>query len=409
MKETGSEPIHFKIYENITKDEAKLIEIDFISHFGRVHNGTGILANMTPGGDYISEQVQSRKAVLKRAAAAENIIHPKSKIILQKNQEGEIVDTYNSISLAAKAINVSSDKMYSACKSGKPLKGYLWLKTENSSYQDRDIYSGHLGKPVFQYDLQGNFIKEYKNAPAAHTETQISSSAICCCCNLINPTACGFMWFYEFKGSSIDPFVKTKRVKFPISQFSINGEFIKKWDHISQIANTLGISAIKVSNCCKGIIPNYGGFIWSYVQDVPLPEKFGMGVSKKVYQYTLDGAFVAEFTNAVEASKAVSCGTKKQNSSISTCCIGKTASSYGYQWFFEFKGAFLSDISKPKGKENGINIDEVTEHGEILCSFNSIADACRGTGVGSHLILRSCRINRMVSGRYFKFGESSSL
>ncbi len=43
-------PIFFKIYENLSKEEAIKIEIDFINHFGRQDKGTGILGNHTDGG-----------------------------------------------------------------------------------------------------------------------------------------------------------------------------------------------------------------------------------------------------------------------------------------------------------------------------------------------------------------------
>lgn len=39
------------IKENITDDEAKALEIELIAHYGRQDKGTGILHNMTDGGD----------------------------------------------------------------------------------------------------------------------------------------------------------------------------------------------------------------------------------------------------------------------------------------------------------------------------------------------------------------------
>lgn len=47
---TGQPPIHYRIFEHLTNDEAIEIEIDFIKTFGRKDNKTGILTNCTDGG-----------------------------------------------------------------------------------------------------------------------------------------------------------------------------------------------------------------------------------------------------------------------------------------------------------------------------------------------------------------------
>src|SRR4030065_2208694 len=59
---SGKEPIVKKLFENLYEDEAKIIEKLFISHYGRRNNKTGILANMTDGGEGISGYHFSEKA-----------------------------------------------------------------------------------------------------------------------------------------------------------------------------------------------------------------------------------------------------------------------------------------------------------------------------------------------------------
>jgi hypothetical protein len=50
-KELGELPIHYRVYEGLTQEEAFAIEIDFIRTFGRIKFGTGILANISEGGE----------------------------------------------------------------------------------------------------------------------------------------------------------------------------------------------------------------------------------------------------------------------------------------------------------------------------------------------------------------------
>ncbi len=54
-------------------------------------------------------------------------------------------------------------------------------------------------KPVIQYDLQGNFIKEWNSAKFAGKELNISKSGITACCKQQHKTAGGFKWEYKNK------------------------------------------------------------------------------------------------------------------------------------------------------------------------------------------------------------------
>lgn len=52
-------------------------------------------------------------------------------------------------------------------------------------------------RPVFQYDLEGNFIKEYISIKEASLETGIKANHICRVCKEIRPTAGKFRWKYK--------------------------------------------------------------------------------------------------------------------------------------------------------------------------------------------------------------------
>ena len=52
-----------------------------------------------------------------------------------------------------------------------------------------------------------------------------------------------------------------------ISQFTMDGEFIRTWATAKQIERELGLSADMVANRCKGIVgEEYGGFLWRYTR-----------------------------------------------------------------------------------------------------------------------------------------------
>ena len=56
LKITGESPIHLRLYENLTNEEAIKIESDIIAFFGRLDTG-GILTNMTDGGEGVNNFV----------------------------------------------------------------------------------------------------------------------------------------------------------------------------------------------------------------------------------------------------------------------------------------------------------------------------------------------------------------
>lgn len=52
-------------------------------------------------------------------------------------------------------------------------------------------------KPILQYDLQGNFIKEWKSSVEAGRHIKISPTNITACCNDRMKTARGYKWKYK--------------------------------------------------------------------------------------------------------------------------------------------------------------------------------------------------------------------
>lgn len=52
--------------------------------------------------------------------------------------------------------------------------------------------------------------------------------------------------------------------RIPVKQFDLNGTHIKTWESISLVENTIGVSASKIVQVCKGKRNKTGGYIWRY-------------------------------------------------------------------------------------------------------------------------------------------------
>lgn len=64
-------------------------------------------------------------------------------------------------------------------------------------------------KKVYQYDLSGNFIKEWNYIKEVEKEN-LKHKQVYSCLRGKNKTASGYRWFYEFLGDKIDPLVVRK-------------------------------------------------------------------------------------------------------------------------------------------------------------------------------------------------------
>lgn len=62
--------------------------------------------------------------------------------------------------------------------------------------------NGKKSKPILQYDLKDNFIKEYSSIMQAERETGFANQNIVKCCKGKRKTAYGFKWRYKQKGES---------------------------------------------------------------------------------------------------------------------------------------------------------------------------------------------------------------
>jgi len=54
-----------------------------------------------------------------------------------------------------------------------------------------------ISVPVYQYDLNGNFLAEFPSMMEAERNTGINNSAICACCKGVHSYTKDFIWSYE--------------------------------------------------------------------------------------------------------------------------------------------------------------------------------------------------------------------
>lgn len=158
-------------------------------------------------------------------------------------------------------------------------EGNLGLKLNNERKQK--LRQSRI-KKIYQYDLQGNFIKSYNSiTEAAKSTGQKGNSKISNVATGKRGQAGGFLWSY-LKYKKLNPYKRNtpnisdshknilrKAKSKPILQFSLDNNFIKEWDSAKQAAKELNLCYISIINYLNNKKINHknkknkiGKFIW---------------------------------------------------------------------------------------------------------------------------------------------------
>ncbi len=115
------------------------------------------------------------------------------KLVHQYNENGILIETYNSLSEIKEKLGIDKQRISSACLNSTMYDGSFW------SYRllEKIIPKPDLRiKAVNQYSLNQEFIETFKSASEASRLSGISKSCITKCCRGERKTSGGFIWNY---------------------------------------------------------------------------------------------------------------------------------------------------------------------------------------------------------------------
>jgi group I intron endonuclease len=116
----------------------------------------------------------------------------------------------------------------------------------------------------------------------------------------------------------------------------------------------------------------------------------GGGFKKTVYQFDLDGNLVASFYGLKEIESTLGHDKRRISNASITATVWK-----GSYWSYSQNNTFkpTTDSRKKKVLQYGYN-------GELIASYNSVAEASRISGISKTCISRCCRNEREQSGGF---------
>ena len=223
---------HYIIAEHLTEDEAKEFEKILINKLDSNINNGKHGYNITDGGDGMcgfKHSQESKEKMSKHNSRPflgkkhteetkrkisighlkyKDDKHPQAQHIYQFDINGNYINDYTCIKYAAKALglkNLGCHISHGALQHHKAY-GYLWAYKKdiviinnipklNWIYKEKEIRASY--RHVYQFDLNGNFIKDYKTCRDASKETKIKEGSISHVAIGNQKTAGGYFWRYE--------------------------------------------------------------------------------------------------------------------------------------------------------------------------------------------------------------------
>ncbi len=187
--------------------------------------------------------------------------------VCKLSENGELVQEYESITAAARDNGLKAVSSIINCCKGEYLTagGVQWCYKEDliKHIGVKKKEKGQTNEKVLQYDLNGNFIREWRSILEAETTLNIAHSKICAVCRGKCKTAGGFVW--KYKDPNRDKIIKEHISKRKVCQYTKDGKLVRVWDTINEAVLSIGQKkGGHISDVCKDKRPYCGGYVWRY-------------------------------------------------------------------------------------------------------------------------------------------------
>lgn len=303
-------------HRDLCWEEACSIEQYLISFYGRRDLNEGSLVNMTSGGEganNLSEETIKKRVAntnFKDPARIAKLQSPEAKIKRKKTTNN--FQHLRTPEIRKKAV-ANTDWSFTADP------GYIKRRVANTDYAARSANTdySYLKNPELIAKRIANTDRSKIDTPEAHAK-------------------------------------QAAKIKIPILQYTISGDFIREWSSASDAGISLKIDSSSISKCCKNKAPSAGNYLWRY-QD---PEKWFPPVyinrfgskemieravsnrdyksialknSKAIFQYSKDDVFIKEWISITEAGKKLNIHI----GSIAECCKGNVNTAGKFKWRYK--------------------------------------------------------------------------
>lgn len=305
---------------------------------------------------------------------------------------------------------------YNLTTGGEGVKNKKLSDKEKLYYQNIAVQRG-TNKPILQFDLEGNLLKEWIGAKDIYKQLGFYSSSISQCAKMKSQfrTAYGYIWlykdYYEKNGIDINYHLETLRNN-RIYQIDNKNNVVNIWENISHLPKQYKPSciyqAIDIDNIHHKTVY---GFIWIFERDYDINYDYSIFFNKdtsakEIFQFSLEGVLIEKYPSLLIASEK----TNTKISNISLCANHNQLIANGYIWLFEKD---ISNIEKYvlqfKNSQNPEHIKyrhicEIDNNGAIIKQYNTAKEASEELSLIPSRIHEVCRGKaKSTKGHIFKY------
>ena len=121
-------------------------------------------------------------------------------------------------------------------------------------------------QPILQYDLFGNFIKEFPSVKYAANEVGVNATAISNVLHGWSLSSGGYMWRLKQENYPLKIEIPKNGNQRIIQCFDLNGNFIAEYLSIASAGRDLSLHTSQISDCCRGKCKKVKNYIFKYKQ-----------------------------------------------------------------------------------------------------------------------------------------------
>ena len=262
-------------------------------------------------------------------------------------------------------------------------------------------------KPLSQYHRNGEYITTYNSIKEASEMTGISFKYISNACLGRTKVAGGFQWKFINDISPVQDFSNIETgCKKCVAQYDLDGNLIAIYNSITKAGAENQINFKGISNACRDVRKTAGGYQWRYVKNKESAVlkiqacNLRDGHCKPVSQYAFNGLFIKEYSSISEAARE----TNIDYSGIYGVCKRLKPSAGGFQWRYSEEKIEKCEPLTMKNRTKVVL--QFSLDGNLITSFNSVAEAERQTGISKFTIRDTCIGKQLTSGGYiWKYKE----
>lgn len=207
-------------------------------------------------------------------------------------------------------------------------------------------------KIVNQYSLDKQLIKTWDSVADIERELGFSHQAISKVCNRKLYTAFGYIWRYQDDYDDVNNIIiknihcqhnNYNTQKRPINQYDLQGNFIKTWDCILDVAKVFNKPTTLFTNCCnrkpihnnsQSYFKTAYGYQWRYADDcADVLTDTKNQKCRAVYEIDINNNIIHEFASIQEAKDFY----HDNKMLISDVCIGRQRSTKGHIFCYKDK------------------------------------------------------------------------